>query len=826
MSESRLETWFPARRDGFWLVAVIAVMWLSTPFLGVWEPWEADQATIIDLVKQDQTWLQVRLPTGKGDTFRQVAELPFGFWPALASTAVLGTSEIALRLPGLALGLGVLLLLFGTTRRFFGRAAAWFAVLGLLTMPLFTYHARLALGGGGSTAFIALGCLAFLRAASADEKSRWRWLAWASTAAAGLVGGVPALLAPIAVGATVCWTRTLHTEDRSIWRWVFSPVPMGIALAAVAVGWWRASVYMPENATLASLLLWTDPLSGAVSAAKRPTFEAFVHQIGFGLFPLGALVPLAFADLLWHPERDDEPAIARWAPPALAAWFAACFLGPALGAPYGHLALFTGAPVVALVVGTYFARVLRSPPQPLLALAAVILIALLDSNMKHETHFLADAMVGAKVDAFPPQLAGWRFARLLDFALLGVLLVYQGGLRRLLKPAALLFYPSERPPVFSLPRLVGAAAITGIVFLLLRDQFDALVQLKRWHPMKMGARMAVVVIVTGIAFYGLLFAGWWLWSRRLASRPPVETARRLTVRFAAWLEALVEWRPLRSMALLGVLLGWGLFQNIWVAHALTDNFSQKGITEAYSSRAEEDEPLYKYKVNVKNSTFYTRDLEALTSKAFKAAAKDDGRFFAIIPRDQLARVNSEFRKATTNTLPVLDDRSFRFLLVSNRLGEGDEDRNPITRALVPQLPGDAHKVAHVFRERKNGKDAIQLVGWKMIPERPSAGSPLQMILYWKVLKGMRSDWKVFVHLDAAGQRIHGDHDPVGGLYLTSDWTEGDLIADEHRIVVKRTISRAQFTFYVGLYRGSTRMHVQKGAKDKDNRARLGTVRVR
>ena len=65
-----------------------------------------------------------------------------------------------------------------------------------------------------------------------------------------------------------------------------------------------------------------------------------------------------------------------------------------------------------------------------------------------------------------------------------------------------------------------------------------------------------------------------------------------------------------------------------------------------------------------------------------------------------------------------------------------------------------------------------------------------------------------------------------GLFPTNDWRKGDLVDDEHRVNVKRTISPARFTFYAGLYRGSTRMKIKKGPKDRENRANLGKVRVR
>ena len=160
------------------------------------------------------------------------------------------------------------------------------------------------------------------------------------------------------------------------------------------------------------------------------------------------------------------------------------------------------------------------------------------------------------------------------------------------------------------------------------------------------------------------------------------------------------------------------------------------------------------------------------------------------------------------------------MLVSNQLAPGEVDRNPINRALIETLPEGVNKAAINF------EDKIELVGWSIEPKSPRPGSPLTMHLYWKALKGRLGSWKVFVHIDAPGQRIHGDHDPVAGIFPTRSWKEGDVIHDEHQITVKRTISPATFTFYVGLYRGSTRLKIKSGPKDKDNRAKLGTLKVR
>ena len=70
-----------------------------------------------------------------------------------------------------------------------------------------------------------------------------------------------------------------------------------IALSIVGFGWWRASIYMPSGSAIETLLLWADNI---LSHPYKPArINDFVHQIGFGLFPFGALLPFALMGLLW-----------------------------------------------------------------------------------------------------------------------------------------------------------------------------------------------------------------------------------------------------------------------------------------------------------------------------------------------------------------------------------------------------------------------------------------------------------------------------------------------------------------------------------------------
>ncbi|MCA9542517.1 MAG: glycosyltransferase family 39 protein, partial [Myxococcales bacterium] len=147
MDDDRALPW-PARYDLPALLALGAVvLGVLLPTLGVWEPWEADNAGVARLMRETGAWLSVQVPE-VGGRVRAVPELPFGWWPVAATTGLFGVNEIGLRLPGVLAGLGVMWLVIGLTRRTFGRLAGLLAGLSLLSLPLFVFHTRLALGAG------------------------------------------------------------------------------------------------------------------------------------------------------------------------------------------------------------------------------------------------------------------------------------------------------------------------------------------------------------------------------------------------------------------------------------------------------------------------------------------------------------------------------------------------------------------------------------------------------------------------------------------------------------------------------------------------------
>lgn len=103
-------------------------------------------------------------------------------------------------------------------------------------------------------------------------------------------------------------------------------------------------------------------------------------------------------------------------------------------------------------------------------------------------------------------------------------------------------------------------------------------------------------------------------------------------------------------------------------------------------------------------------------------------------------------------------------------------------------------------------DAVQLVGHtatirSSADEGASGQAVLEVTLYWQADRPLATDYTVFVHVLAAdGTRIaQGDGPPVDGLYPTSAWRPGQIIADRHRVMLSPEHALTGLRAVVGLY---------------------------
>jgi len=104
-----------------------------------------------------------------------------------------------------------------------------------------------------------------------------------------------------------------------------------------------------------------------------------------------------------------------------------------------------------------------------------------------------------------------------------------------------------------------------------------------------------------------------------------------------------------------------------------------------------------------------------------------------------------------------------------------------------------------------------------------SGDPLVVTTYWEVLSRIPSDAEMFIHVDFGGNRINGDHKPVGGKYPMQFWVPGDIIRDVHTMAVSRADKSGDYTVCGCFFRGDDRLKVSP--KANDNRFNLGKVAI-
>jgi mannosyltransferase len=101
----------------------------------------------------------------------------------------------------------------------------------------------------------------------------------------------------------------------------------------------------------------------------------------------------------------------------------------------------------------------------------------------------------------------------------------------------------------------------------------------------------------------------------------------------------------------------------------------------------------------------------------------------------------------------------------------------------------------------NFGDQIELTGYSL----DSADEACKVTLYWQAPSTPGTDYSVFVHLVAKDGQIASQHDgrPVGGLYPTTMWKAGEVVADEHPISLPADTEPGDYRLLVGLYRPET-----------------------
>ncbi len=788
------------------IAAVALILFLGLSRFGIWDPWElntADEAR--------------KLLAGHAEELTRPA---FERWFVAAGFAAFGVSEWAGRV-GMALaGLSAVAVAFFLVRRFEGERAGVYAAVIAGTSPLFLFNSRQMLGDAPAfcaQAMIALGALSAIyrpAARDADDKTRKRNTAlWLLLAAGGLVlgigtrGALLGALAPLgAVALAVVFTGSLKKPEGE--GRVQGYIAIGIVAVALVLALGVA------NAVVADVADYSSWLGGKPRGGNPPTFDAVIETIFHAFAPWSAILPVAIGWLLLGkpPASADDEKLSEDDERARAAFRLSIMLWAAFG--YGALTLFEAR----YGPGTYV---------PVVALAAAVAVLLRDVESSKAT-FPVAAVVGALFTGLI----------LRDFSL------YPGG-----PVDGISVQELTVPEVFN-PRkwwglvlsVFGAAVVVGFMSapgearkLDLKAPYRY--ARERWREGNVPVRLWM--IAAGV--FLLIFPVWALvamiggeamgltiivmkWSKRLGLIIVVVPVLIAGAQ-AAWAVAprIGRYRFV-PLLLAGVLVGGYASQGY--LPALSAHFSPREVYDTFNRHAASGEVLGEYRVGGRAAAYYAEgEVEEIgqQNELLDFLAGSEERRWAAFPADELAQIDRAYRRRTGDHLFIADARSARVVLAVNQPVQGIEDQNYIAEFVVDEEPTPQ------FPVHANLADKIELIGYDLdLPHDGYVGSGEDFTItwYWKALAPAPGSWKMFVHIDGNGNRIHGDHEPVNDRYPVRLWDEGDIVVDRQELTVPGNYRPGRYTIYIGLFAGETRMEIISGPEASENRVQAGTLLIR
>jgi hypothetical protein len=279
-------------------------------------------------------------------------------------------TEWAVRLPTALLAMVACAFVFVAVKRLASRRAGYLAAVALATSPFYFLMARQAITDMPFVALSTSGALCFA-VALWDERAHGRAWAYAgyvllalATLAKGLLGlALPAAAFLVWFAVTGEWR--LLSRLRLVERVRGLPLPVGPAIfLAIAAPWYVAlSLFQgkdDEAQTFAYRFWIHDHLKrvgrGVHTTTPGGTFEYFVPQLGFGMFPWVAAVPGALGSLVRlrlreRTRRDDLLLFAGL-------WALLTYLVMSLSATRFHHYVFPAIPALAILCALFLDRLL------------------------------------------------------------------------------------------------------------------------------------------------------------------------------------------------------------------------------------------------------------------------------------------------------------------------------------------------------------------------------------------------------------------------------------------------------------------------------------
>lgn len=813
---------------------------------GIASPWELNRATrALDLATDpDQPWFDIQTIEGEGD----VAPLPL--WCAAVGFKLFGVTEAAGRVPALLLLLGAMLFTLWTVRRLVSERAAYFSVIVLMSFPL-TGLTNFLIGGEGPVVSIlafSLGGLALGRwwtydpgtghhlASTALQPLRWVALgAGVLGMVAGYyaIGGFVGILLPLtaAVFAGLVDGDWHYVLPGSASRRIAERGKVDVAVAGTV-----AVAFVVTAVVVIPALLSKEPefdlvAGGTPRVGLVPTFDYYLEHVAYGLYPWSGFLPMALAALLipqiFARNGDGDGAIQ--------------------GNPVR--VFFLLANFLAFGAYSFFAFRYGKEPYAALVPAAVAIGVLLWDLERADAGWRVVGFVGCgfvllffrDLHIYPESMSeAWAITGLSDaFPARSVVRAAQAAVTLLfLVVTFFVFLQGSR----ELPGLRYTAVLEHVKRCFVgwygrKWKIGAIVILSLWFVLFVNAVLVLVATEVTQSTGKLIipFSLYWSLIKKaslgVGFLPFLIVAGDLAFRFVY--NAVARARSYRLDMVMGATAFVAFFYVMSYMAGVWWNLSPRAGIETFEQEASEGEPILAFRTSGAIGKFHGGEpFEEITSQAELFKRMDgDQRVWFFFKREEAPSLDLAFKELHHDHIPVVDDRSHRFLLATNKPLPGVENRNPITQIvrLAPPKP--------MFNVYANLDNQVEYLGYDIETDHmdPTADGSrdiwagalekFTITTYWHCTGRVNGSYQFFIHVDGFGLRLNGDHDVLDGRYPTRYWRPGDYLVDRFEMKVPIHFRPGNYSIYMGLFQGDNRLP-QVSGPGQDDRVLAGILKVK
>jgi uncharacterized membrane protein len=126
-------------------------------------------------------------------------------------------------------------------------------------------------------------------------------------------------------------------------------------------------------------------------------------------------------------------------------------------------------------------------------------------------------------------------------------------------------------------------------------------------------------------------------------------------------------------------------------------------------------------------------------------------------------------------------------------------------AVPERMPEEPDHAVEVPLQSAETPDEIVLLGYSLLGDRLAAGDIVQITLFWRADRVPDQRYKVFLHVLDADNHIVGQRDtePGGGARLTTLWTPGETVVDNHGVPIHPATPPGEYRVEAGMYNLNT-----------------------